>query len=402
MSSIPIFTFHDAGEHIDNVFNPAAKPSEGRDARLKRAAIVNAYRDLPSKHRWTYYQRRTLVVTEASYSTGTVTYDYTGGTYERQLTLSDGTWPSTAARGMVVIDDVHYPIHQRMSDTVVTLGPRVYPTSDISSSSFVWYRDAYPLPTNFLALNEVIDTTDANTRGLIYASPSEHLQRSRSYGGQVCNRPDWYTIRNEGDYVGSLSIVFGRPPSEARSYDIAYSCRPKNLRTYNESTGTITCTAGSAIVGGSSTAFSSVHVGAAMRFTASTTDEPTTVIGNVDGTLNPFLAERIILAVTNTTTLTVDAAPSSSDDLTAAKYTISDLIDIEPQAMLPYFLRLCELEYAKLAKRDDWRQRAVWANEALLEAVDADIRDRTIKSGQLGYDSNTGFSLGDVTVGESE
>jgi hypothetical protein len=400
MPSTPLFTFQDAGEHIDNVFNPAAKPGTGRDARMRREAIINAYRAIPSRHRWSYFQRMAVISTEASYSTGTIAYDHTGGVYERELTLTDGTWPSNAARGYVIIDDVHYPVSTRESGSIVTLDPNNNPGSDVNSgTSFVWYRDAYPLPVGFLTLNEIVDVTDGSGYPITYCSPSEHLQRSRNYGGAVTSQPEWYTIRNDGDYVGDLVIVFGRPPSSARSYEISYSHAPRALKVYKESTGTIDVTAGTATVSGSGTAFSSNHIGSVIRFTTSSSDEPTSIIGNVDGTDNPFLEERIVTSVDSTTSLTIDSYVSSSTGISSAKYTISDPIDIEPYSMLQYFLRLCELEYSKIAKREDWKEHAVWANEALMDAIDSDIRDRTIKSGMLDVGYGTGYTFGDVTTG---
>lgn len=57
-----------------------------------------------------------------SYSTGTITYDHTGGANERQVTLAGGTWPSWAkAPGRLFYNGAFYNLDARISDTILTL-----------------------------------------------------------------------------------------------------------------------------------------------------------------------------------------------------------------------------------------------------------------------------------------
>src|SRR5688572_30035894 len=86
---------------------------QARDAeteRFARRAVLAAYADLPNHHRWSYYKEVGRLVTVDDYSTGTVEFDYTAGANERQLTLTDGTWPEWAALGAVVIDTTPYSV----------------------------------------------------------------------------------------------------------------------------------------------------------------------------------------------------------------------------------------------------------------------------------------------------
>jgi len=385
MASTPLFSFQDACELLWESFNPATKPPTGRELRMAKAAVVTAYRDLPNVYPWTYYQRRTTFATEADYSTGTVAYDHTAGTYERMLTLTSGTWPTNAARGTVIIDSVHYDVEDRKSDSIITLTANSNPGADVAAGeSYVWYRDSYPLPVNFRSIQTIVDCALAD-RPLEYIPPSSHLFTSREWSG--VGDPELFTIRNEGDYIGSLALLFSPAPSSARSYEILYDASPAQLTTYKYSTGTMSCAAASTTVTGSGTAWAQSHVGCVMRFTTSTTIEPTDVVGTVDGTANPYLAQRIVTAVTNSGSLTIDAAVSSTTSLSGTMYTLSDPIDVEPLTMRSYFEALCAYHYARLTKRKDQRDLWAYAQKSLLEAMNSDQRARQIVSAAGGSDT---------------
>ena len=76
-------------------------PNTQNVQQAARAASA-AYLGLVKEHDWSFYKRVFSVPTHAGYSTGTVEYDQAGGaTCERQLTLTDGTWPTWAAYGYV-------------------------------------------------------------------------------------------------------------------------------------------------------------------------------------------------------------------------------------------------------------------------------------------------------------
>src|SRR5574338_846908 len=82
--------------------------------RKARRAVQNAYRDMAKDHRWRYYLIIGRLATVEYYSTGTIAYDHTGGANERQVTLTSGTWPSWAANGILVIDNVTYEVDSRV------------------------------------------------------------------------------------------------------------------------------------------------------------------------------------------------------------------------------------------------------------------------------------------------
>ena len=104
MAEIALFTYQDAVDHIRDYFDIADLDVTSRNYRAALRSVDQAYRDLPRKERWSYYERRFQKTTVAAQSTGTVKYDHTGGTYERQLTLTGATWPTDARLYNILID----------------------------------------------------------------------------------------------------------------------------------------------------------------------------------------------------------------------------------------------------------------------------------------------------------
>lgn len=285
MAATAIMTFQDACELLWHTFNPAVKPPTGRELIAAKNAVIKTYRDLPQRHKWSYYSRKGLIATDASYSTGTVVFDLTGGTSERMLTLTGGTWPANAARGTVRIAGVDYDVESRVagSDVILTLAVNSCPSADVTASSYEWFRDSYPLPVNFRRMLTIGETSTASAwYPLEYIPPSGFEERVKMDGGGPSDRPNYYTIRSSGDYLGAVDIVFGKAPNAARSYGIAYEVSPRDLATYKYSTGTVAVAAGATAVVGTLTVFSAAHVGSVMRLTESTTVEPTSPVGHVE------------------------------------------------------------------------------------------------------------------------
>jgi len=392
MATTPVFTYQDIAEHVWHVMNPANKPPTGRELRVAKIAVVSAYRDLANRHDWNYYKRRATIATEAPYTTGTITYDHTGGTYERELTLADGVWPANAARGVVVINDKHYPVESRKSDTVCTLSVNINPSVDIASgTSYTWYRDAYPLPVNFRRLlsSPIESISGGDTVPLTYLEPGSHLYTTRHDSGHTTDDPEWYTIANHGDYIGGLSIVFGRAPASAKTYDLMYQVSPRELRTYKEAAGTISIDAGTVVVTGSGTSFSSFHQGSVIRFTESTETEPTSVVGNVNGDDNPYIAQRVVQSVSGQSLLGIDVQVSASNSLSGCKFTISDPVDVEPIVMRTPLEMLALFHFARLTKRKDATTLEQDAEKAILYAMEQDNRTAVVHSGTLQDLSST-------------
>ena len=397
MATTPVFTFQDVCELLWNMFDPATKPPTGRELRAARNAVIKAYRDLQLSHGWSYYQRRQPIHAEAAYRTGTIAYDHTGGASERLVTLSDGTWPANAARGAMVIDGVHYLVAERLGDTTVTLGANSNPGADIAAGeSYLWYRDTYPLPVNFHRARLVGETNSSTSwRELVYRDQASVRSLHMEGYPTTPSDPIWYAIGNDGDYLGAMSLMLVPAPLAATTIDIVYDTHPRALTTYKEATGTVSVSAGATAVTGSGTAFSSAHVGAVIRFTTSTTLEPTGPAGHVDGVTNPFLVQRVITAVASATSLTIDSAVSATTTLTAVKFVISDPIDVEPITMRSVLEAMACAEYAYHQKREDFPMLLARAKDELILAMGYDQRSTASRSGML-EEGHGGYPWGSV------
>ena len=114
------WTYQDAVEWLLDFYGRTT--ASARDLRMAKRAVDNAYREIAQAHNWRCYRAGYAIHTDADYDTGTITYDHTGGAYERMLTLASGTWPANAAYGELKLSGYGpYPVAARISDTVITL-----------------------------------------------------------------------------------------------------------------------------------------------------------------------------------------------------------------------------------------------------------------------------------------
>lgn len=380
MAEAETWTFEDA---IDFVLDSFGSERSARNVRNAKRAILASLNELPNKRNWTYYYRRYPVVTVAPYSTGTVTYDHTGGTHERQLTLSGGTWPAWAAFGTVNIDRNFYNVESRKSDTVLTLDSVTNPGADISSSSYQIFRDNYPLPDDYLAMDRLVDLTGVGL-ALTYVSPGDYHQAARIQ--RQLGMPTYFTVQRSLDERSKNALFFGPPPRQVRSYEFIYRGQPRPLRTERYATGNVTNSG--VTITGAGTAFTQDHVGAVIRF-SSNGNAPTSVVGNLQADDNQFSEQRTIVSVESATSLTINNAPTQS--YSGAGFTISDPIDIEPAVMLVVFQRLAEYHMAVYEGHDPnkvaYRQRV--ADMAMRDAVSAD---------QKVFGTNPQMSVGPIRI----
>lgn len=358
MASTAIWTYHDVLDHLLQL-----KGGTG-DARLKtlaRMAIQSAYNELTSVKNWSYLYARGRVTTDAQYTTGTITYDHTGGTYERLLTLASGTWPTNAARGIVLISGVEYHADSRKSDTELTLSVNSNPGADVAAgTAYTWWRDTYPLPLDFQAADDLIDHSQSYMASFMAAGTVLNYRANR----QQANNPIAYTFLADPDYVGQMAVMFEPPPDVAYNFDFTYRRRALPMRTSDYSTGTV-ATSGTTVTG-TSTAWTSLMVGSCIRF-GDTTNVPGSVVSET-----PFKEERIITAVASATSLTIDAALDNA--YSGAKYRISDVVDLEQGAMWVAFLKGCEKELGRLLPAQDYERLDREYEKALVRAKEADSR----------------------------
>lgn len=360
MPTQQLYTYKDA---VDNALDFLGADAQVQARQAARKAVSTALDQLCREHPWTYFYARGRLATVAPYSTGTLAYDHTGGTYERQVTLTDGAFPSWATYGFIAISNVVYEVAERISSTIVTLTAHNNPGDDIASgTSYTLFRDSYPLPVDFLSCDRFLNASNAGY--LHFSHPREWLERQRI--NITTAQPRMWTLTGDPNYAGLLCVRFYPAPDAAYQMDFLYQRRARPLVIEEEKTGTVTVSNGSATVSGTGTSFSQRHVGAVLRF-GDTQNTPTGLRGNY-----PYTYERVIMSVESTTSLTVDAVLPEA--IAAVKYSLSDPIDIENGAMLAAFERGVEKEIAFSKRMKDRLDAAQHYQATLRLAMQADSR----------------------------
>lgn len=364
-----LFTYQDALEHLEATTLGGAMDSERRDFR---SAVLGAYPDLASRYDWLYFHTEHDIRLEPQYSTGTISYDHTGGTHDRMVTLyapdayeADGvtaqtaSWPSSVKDGRIKINDVRYPVEfvenpDAHGNQIITLPESANPGVDISSpttystvsarlgnprgtTTYTWLRSRYTLPADFK------DMDPPHTENSYFNQRPVSLDSIMAFERHVrasSNPPRWYAVGPDPNRYGQMAMYVQYEPNTAEGLRFFYRRFPRRLKYSDISTGTVSTSGTTVTLTGpgspseaSSASFSSDMVGSVIRFGTSST-KPSGVRG-----LNPWVEQRIITAYTDANTVTVDSAPSAT--FSNVKYVVSDPVDLRP-TMIEAFLRGCE------------------------------------------------------------
>lgn len=365
-----LYTYQDALNHALDFLGGRGE----RDRNDALRAIQDAYREVASLRHWNFYAGQIRITTVASYSTGTVVYDHTGGANERMLTLTTGTWPTWAAFGTVVIANTRYEVERRISNSIVTLTEASNPGADVASTTYTLFRSTYSLPEGFRSLGEISSLGSASCWPE-YVAPSDWILPQ--YMSQQPGTPRFYSLIGDPDLLDAMAIAFSPPPSTAIRFDGIYHRQPRRLLTPEYSTGRVTVTSGSTAITGTSTVFTSKMVGAVIRLSDAALHLPTSITG-----LHPAVQETTIQAFTNATTLVADSAFDSS--ATSVKYVISDPVDVETGTMLPMFLRCMEMNLARVRRMRDLKIITESFYQARRIAQEADARSSAAKYASAG------------------
>ena len=355
--------------------------------RTARRAVIHAYSDLHSSHQWSYLTKFDRLVTSAPYSTGTVTYIHTGGTYERQLTISGGTWPTWAKQGTVLIstgdstqDNIAFEVEDRKSSTVVTLEANTNPGADISTpKTFQIFRDLYTLPADYLSGDDF--QTYNQWRGITFVTPREWIFNRVRTNSANSGYPIIYSVFGDLDTLDRVTVRLFPYPDKAYSIDFVYRRKPRSLQILQYKTGTVSLTGGSSTLTGSGTSWNSTMVGSVVRIQSvdDTSASGITETGPYGFSRNAYYVhERRVTAVGSATSITLDS--SISETLTAGtKYVISDPVDIYNESMRNAFFRLCEKQVAIGKNFENQGSYIAISREASLMAKEADSRSNSRK-----------------------
>ncbi len=351
-----LFTYADAISDLSDFIRGygLSAPQE-----VLRRCVKQAYRQLFEAHDWSFLYSPGRIQLQAAESTGTVVYDHTGGTYERQLTLTGATWPAWVEDAAVRFNSVVCEVESRKSDTVVTLDATLNPGADVASTSFVVYPRWYVLPPDFGAMTRPLETS--KWIGARNISPTEMLalDRYREDTGNI----KYYSIGRAQGLYGSMALSVFPPSNVTETLDFVFKKRQRDLRYTGHDggdyAGTLSVSQDSAAVTGSGTSFVSGMVGSILRL-GDTSDKPT----GRDG-LHPWAEQRAIVAVANATTLTLDADVTTT--YSSVKYVVTDPLDFDV-TVYDAFLALCE---RNLAIARDFKDKVFFVARATEELFKA-------------------------------
>lgn len=360
---IRLLTYRDLIDRL--VCYLGAADTEAEQRRV-RAAIQSAYSDLTQEHNWKYYISHERINLVASQTTGSVTY--TSAT--RTLTLADATWPSWARYGYVRIANVDHRVESVTNTTTLVIDADLAPAANIAAgTSYQIFRSVYPLPPGIRRLLSVEDERSYWSTHYVPATTWLELHRH----AQSSSLPWCWTILGDPNTYGSMCVGIYGVPTAARTLDLLIERSPRPMRLdgyarYSSQSGATLATAG---VGTNDATFTNTTfrgdaVGAILRIG----DTEATSAPEGEGAVNAYLEQRVITAVPDTTTLTLD-----SDWVYGRKsnyFAVSDPVDM-PEYLLPAFYRRCEHELQVLLKNGPMADRAYAAYQlALREAMGRD------------------------------
>ena len=336
------FTYQDAINHLLDFLGADV----GAEAlRTARRAIQNTLRTLPRMHRWSYYYNHGRINTNGAYATGTVSYDFTGGAYERMLVLAGGTFPAWASDGTIRINDTNYKIASVVSSTIAMLDSAQSPQADIAAGTkFVIFCDEYLLPLEFISADEGLNKS--NFTNLSYVHPREWLS-SVENGNNYSSDPYIYTITGHSTLQGRLSFRVYPSPSTSKSFDFLYQKGARQVAIELYTSGTVAANTSSGpttTITATGAIFTSSVTGSIIRISADSSDFPTGLDGD-----NIAEYERQIIRVISSTQIIVDEPVYTT--FSGRKYSISDPIDVEQGVMLDPFLRGCEYQVSLLRSK---------------------------------------------------
>jgi hypothetical protein len=329
-----LLTFQDAVERV--LTTVGARGGHPGEMASARNAVIDAMRELPGRFGWSYYRRSLQLTTIAPVYGNNATYTHTGGDVERQLSLSSGTWPSNAASGQVVLLNNLFRVDKRVDGTTLQLAETSNPGRDLPAQDTTLVYTAYPLSTR---VRRLLYLAESQTNLYIdYASHQDLLQFQHI--NPVPSTPVMFNLHQSGTRMNQMEIEFAPPPLDQRTYSLSIDSQPRQLRTHEASF--TTSTVGSTVTATVGT-FKDIHVGSVIRFSENTT-APTGIAGTSDGH-NPYVDQRIIVAKSSSTVVTMDSALSS--DLTGVAAVVTDPLDVDHNNLLNLLLAMAARKFCQ-------------------------------------------------------
>lgn len=322
---------------MDTLIDMLGVSATAAPIRAIRRTIQEAIREINAATKTSYMRKNGRIHLRAPYTTGTVVYTHTGGTYERQVYNATGTWPTWAEDASLLIDGLVCDVEARKTANYLTLDVNLNPGANVASTtSFSLYPRYYRLPDDFDSTSGFWGEDICQLGREIPMDEMMALTRYYTDSGTV----KCYAIGGIQDLVGHLG-VFVYPKADAvATLDFTCYRKPREVRytgkDASDYVGTLNVSTGSTAAVGTSVSLNSKMVGSIVRI-GDSTNVPTGL-----GGAYPYIDERIIHGVASST-LTLDRVPTVTD--ADAKYCITDYIDIDP-VFYDVFLARCRYDLA--------------------------------------------------------
>jgi hypothetical protein len=334
---VEILTFQDLVERVLDLFG--LDRTKDRNVRRARQAVAKAVRDIANIYRWSNYRRMWILTVDAQFTTGTVAIDY-----ETRIATFSSTIPSWAAYGTLQIlgsaeDGPEYEAESRLSDTTLLLRSEANVGADVAStSSFRLVRRYYPVPVD---LKEILSFRDVDNETDLTKMSSPAMADSRVYTYREPDVPRMFQLRGYANSLMSRIVELSPPPDDDYVYHVAYLAQARPLQ-HDYFTTKATVAADGLTVTSSETLPQDI-VGSVVRF-SDDSGYPTSQLGAVDGTTNPWKCQRVVTARSSGTTFTIDAV--TGEAFTSVGAVLSDPVDIMPSIMLSAVQAAAEAEFA--------------------------------------------------------
>lgn len=362
---VEILTFQDVVERVLDLFS--LDRENARNVRRARQAVSNAVRDVSQIHRWSCYRRMWVLTASAYFNTGTVAVSNS-----TRIATFSSTLPSWAAYGTLQIlgtaeDGPEYEVESRLSDTTLLLRSESNVGADVAAtSSYRLVRRYYPVPVD---LKEILSFRDVDNEINLVPFTAPEMADRRVYANREPDVPRMFQVRGYANSLTSRIVELSPPPDSAHVYHVPYIAQARPLHTdYFETKATVA--ADSTTVTSSETLPQNI-VGSVVRF-SDDTGYPTSHLGSVDGTDNPWKVQRVVASRASDTTFTIDAV--TGEAFSGVGAVISDPVDIIPSVMLSAILAEAEQQFAFSiqAEGEMLGRLRTKARDKLRECIEAD------------------------------
>jgi hypothetical protein len=334
----------------------------GREApqEVYRMAVQAAYLDIINAYDWPSLQGVGRIHLHAVQSTGSIAYNNT----TRQLTLSDATWPAWVENGSILINNIICEVESYVSTTVLVLHETLNPGTDIAAgASYHLFCRWYPLSADFINFTGPMGRNSwAYGQQISMTEMAGFQQNQWATGASV-----YYSLGERPNMPAEKAIFLWPFADTSEPLDFTYQRRPRELlytgQDAADTVGTVSVSAGSNAVTGSSTAFEDGMSGSVLMVGTDGTHTPTGRYG-----LYRFSEQQIIRSVTSATALRLRGNIVTARS--AVKYVVTDPIEIETCAKNA-FMRYVESHLAHTRNLEKANDYLGLAEKALLGAMAA-------------------------------